>query len=98
MKSTTVSRATLNGCIVLMLLLVIGSPQYATIQDLVSSSQWVAHTLSVEKQLGIVEDGLSRSAVAARRFVATGDSRLLDSYRSDVPNLWGGVGELERMV
>ena len=98
MKWTLESRAILNGCLVLALLLLIGSVQYRTIQGLVSSLQWVTHTVAVGNQLGGVQEALTRSSVAARRFVTAGDTGDPDSYRSAVYKLQLELKTLGGMV
>jgi signal transduction histidine kinase len=98
MKWTLERRALLTGCLVLVLLLVIGSAQYATIQKLVHSLEWVTHTVGVGEQVGKVQDALSASAAEARRFVTTGDASTLESYSPAVKILWTNFEELSEMV
>jgi signal transduction histidine kinase len=98
MRWSLESKAILTGTLVLALLLVIGLAQYATIHDLVASLQMVTHTVSVGEQLGTVQDAVSRTGAAARRFVTTGDGGDLDAYNSAVENARGSVLVLAAMV
>ncbi len=98
MKWTVEGRAILSGCVVLALLLIIGFAQYGTVRELSNNLQWVTHTVEVGKQLGTVEDALSKSATAARRFAISGDTDVLSSYHASVENLRASLQGLAEMV
>jgi methyl-accepting chemotaxis protein len=82
----------------LVLLLVIGTVAYRSINKLTSASQWVTHTHEVLEHIAGVLSSLRDAETGQRGYVITGDEAFLEPYHTGSGEVLNIVNELRKLT
>ncbi|HLX64871.1 MAG TPA: CHASE3 domain-containing protein [Planctomycetota bacterium] len=98
MKSAILGRSAVRFAPSLVLLILVGALALRSTRQLVESSDWVAHTLKVDKVLADTLTEIQRIESGTRGYVATGVENYLQPFKSNKADLDKDIAELRELT
>ncbi|KAF0815332.1 Frizzy aggregation protein FrzCD [Andreprevotia sp. IGB-42] len=98
MKFSIGAKIWLSFVAILIVIVVIGSTAYQSINTLIEAAGWRSHTYQVRTALAVVLSNLKDAETGQRGYLITGEDRYLEPYRAALQQMDGVQAELKTLT